>query len=182
MHPQESLIADIIRIEGGYVDHPNDRGGPTKFGITQRVARNYGYTGDMLYLPEDLARWILAQRYWFEPQFDLVYKLSPRIAHELLDTGINQGPETASKYFQRVLNAFNRQAKDYPDLAVDGDIGPITLEALSQLLAVRGPAAEQVVLAALNCLQGASYLGIAAADFTQEDFVYGWINQRVKLP
>ena len=30
----EQMIDDVIRREGGYVDHPRDRGGPTNFGIT----------------------------------------------------------------------------------------------------------------------------------------------------
>lgn len=33
--------------EGGYVDHPSDKGGPTRWGITQTTARAHGYTGDM---------------------------------------------------------------------------------------------------------------------------------------
>ena len=30
----KEIIDGIIKREGGYVDHPADRGGPTKFGIT----------------------------------------------------------------------------------------------------------------------------------------------------
>jgi len=36
------LIDRVIGVEGGYADHPADRGGPTRWGITQAVARAYG--------------------------------------------------------------------------------------------------------------------------------------------
>lgn len=40
----DKMIDDIIRREGEYVDHPNDRGGPTKYGITQKTLSQYlGY-------------------------------------------------------------------------------------------------------------------------------------------
>lgn len=40
----EEIIEGIIHKEGGYVNHPNDRGGPTKYGVTQKtLSRYYGY-------------------------------------------------------------------------------------------------------------------------------------------
>jgi lysozyme family protein len=37
------------------VDHPADIGGPTRWGITQAVARRHGYTGEMHALPRHMA-------------------------------------------------------------------------------------------------------------------------------
>jgi lysozyme family protein len=54
-HGDESdrLIDELIEREGGYVNHPGDKGGPTRFGNTEAVARAQGYTGPMALLPRD---------------------------------------------------------------------------------------------------------------------------------
>lgn len=177
----EQLIDGIIQREGGYVDHPNDRGGPTTWGITEAVARANGYTGDMRALPMSFARDVYRRRYWLEPKFASVSLLSDRIAEELADTGVNMGPATATKCLQRALNVLNQDAKLFPDLVVDGAIGPGTLNALAAYLKHRGKTGEQVLLTALNCLQGARYIEIAEKDRTQETFTYGWLRERVVI-
>ena len=40
-----ATIDALIEREGAYSDHPADRGGPTRWGITEQVARAYGYYG-----------------------------------------------------------------------------------------------------------------------------------------
>lgn len=35
----EQYLDDLIKREGGYVNNPADRGGATKYGITEAVAR-----------------------------------------------------------------------------------------------------------------------------------------------
>lgn len=181
MEQYESLITEIIHREGGYVDHNSDRGGPTRFGITERVARNYGFSGSIRDLPESTARNIYAQRYWFEPNLNLVFDMAPSIGVELLDTGVNQGVETAGRFLQKALNAFNKRGQSYPDVVTDGVVGRKTLDALKSFIDQRGQNGVRVLLAALNCQQGALYLKLAADDVTQEDFVYGWILNRVAV-
>jgi lysozyme family protein len=134
----DQLIEDVIAREGGYVDHPADRGGPTRWGITQSVARNQGYDGDMRQLPRANAQSIYRRLYWISPGFDKIAKLCPRIAAELFDSGINMGTGTAAGFLQRALNALNRNARDYADISVDRRVGPETIAALTQFMAVRG--------------------------------------------
>jgi lysozyme family protein len=43
----DELINALIEREGGYVNHPADRGGPTRYGITEAVARAHGYGGPL---------------------------------------------------------------------------------------------------------------------------------------
>jgi lysozyme family protein len=175
----EQLIDELIRREGGYVNHPADKGGPTNWGITQAVARANGYTGDLRQLPRATAEAIYEKLYWKAPGFDRVATASPKIALELFDTGVNMGPGTAATFLQRALNVLNRQGKDYPDLAVDGRIGPRTVAALQALLKARGRDGEKVMLRALDCLQGERYIRLAEANPSQEAFVFGWLLHRI---
>lgn len=175
----DKLIDEVIRREGGYVNHPNDRGGPTNWGITQQVARAYGYLGDMRALPRSAAVNIYKSRYWTGPRFDQAAAICPAIGDELFDTGINMGPGAAGKFLQRALNALNRGASDYPDITADGNVGPMTLNALKSYMDKRGAAGGEVLRKAIDALQGARYIEIAEANKTQESFVYGWIAHRV---
>ena len=175
----DELLADLLQREGGYVDHPDDRGGPTNFGITLAVARSAGWAGAMRDLPRDFALAIYRSRYWTGPGFDSVAAFAPGVAAELFDTGVNMGPGTAIAFLQRSLNALNRQGRDWPDMAVDRSIGPATLAALRRLLALRGSSGEAVLLRALNALQGARYIELAEGRAANESFLYGWLSSRV---
>lgn len=171
------LLDDLLNREGGYVNHPSDKGGPTKYGITEAVARAHGYAGDMRDLPLDEAKAIYRRIYWIRPAFDQVAERAPMIAAELFDTGVNMGPAVAATFLQRALTALNRQAKDYPDLNPDGRIGPATLSALDKYLAVRGKA--DVLLKALEVQQGERYIRLAEKRPQNEDFLYGWLANRI---
>ncbi len=175
----EELIDDVIEREGGYVNHPSDRGGPTRWGITQAVARRQGYMGDMRVLPQVDAAAIYKRLYWIAPGFGKVAVHGPKLAAELFDTGINMGTGTAISFLQRALNALNRGASDYPDLAVDRRIGPSTLTALDAFFAKRGSSGEQVLLKAIDALQGAHYVRLAETRPSQEAFLYGWLSNRI---
>jgi len=175
------IIDDIIRAEGGYSDHASDTGGKTMYGITEKVAREAGYSGDMRDLPKDLAREIYCDQYVDGPGFAAIIPLSDQIAAEVVDTGVNMGPAAAGRFLQQCLNAFNAQGRLWPDLVVDGGVGPATIRALKAYLQHRGADAVPVMLKALNCLQGARYIQLAESRPANEDFVFGWIKNRVTL-
>lgn len=174
-----TYINDVITREGDFVDHPSDRGGPTRWGITERVARAFGYEGEMKDLPRELAADIYLQRYWTEPKFDRVAMISPIIAEEMFDTGINMGPSTAVKFLQRSLNVLNLQGKKFPDMRVDGYLGTLSLDALRTFLAHRGIDGERTLFKMLNGLQSVRYIELAEKSPSQEDFEYGWQRSRV---
>ncbi len=176
----DQLIVAVIEREGGYVDHPADRGGATRYGITQAVARAHGYGGAMRELPRGEAEAIYRLLFWNRPCFDRVAIRSPRLAAELFDSGANMGPAVAATCMQRALTALNRSGRDYPDLVPDGRIGEGTLAALDAFLRVRGKSsAETVLLRALEALQGERYLRLAERRPANEAFLYGWLANRI---
>ncbi len=179
----DEMIEATIGKEGRYSNHPSDTGGETMWGITAEVARANGYTGPMRDLPRERAKQIYRAQYFEKPGFAAVATLSPKIAEELFDTGVNMGPYWPSLWLQQWLNGLNRQGRDYADIAEDGVIGKGTVGALGRLFAVRGKAAaENVMLKGLNCSQGARYLDLARKRGANEDFLYGWVANRVGMP
>lgn len=177
----DQMIADLIKVEGGYVDNPHDKGGPTTHGVTEAVARANGYVGHMRDLPYGMAFAIYRKQYFIEPGFSLVYTVSQPVAEEMFDTGVNMGVSIPGSWLQRILNVLNQQGKLWADLVVDGQIGPATVACLRRALEHRGADAEKIIVRALNCLQGARYLDITENREKNESFFAGWLLNRVEM-
>lgn len=112
----DQAFTTLLKHEGGFSDHPADPGGKTRFGITEAVAREAGYRGDMRELPIDLAKRIYKERYWDAVRAD---ELPEAIRYAVFDAAVNSGPRQAIRWLQRAVGA-----KD------DGIIGPKTLAAV----------------------------------------------------
>lgn len=179
--PFDIAYQHILDIEGGYSDHASDRGGKTRYGVTERVARAHGYTGPMAELPREKAREIYKSAYWDILRLDDISAASYPVAKEVFDTGVNSGQARAGQFLQRCLNALNRQGNDFADMTVDGIVGPMTVAALKAYLAKRGKQGETILLRALNSVQGEFLIGLAERDPRQEDFVNGWFWNRVVI-
>ncbi len=176
----DALVAGVIEREGDYVNHPADRGGPTRFGITEQVARAYGYAGAMRLLPRTTAAAIYRRLYWTDPRFDEVAQRYPALAGELFDIGVNMGPKVAATFLQRVLNVHNQGGSHYGDVTADGQIGALTLRALDGFRQRRGAEGGEVLAAGVWSLRGARYIEICEGRATQEAFAYGWFVRSVK--
>lgn len=105
----------LLKHEGGYSDHASDPGGKTRFGVTEAVAREVGYRGDMRELPLDLAKRIFKDRYWDAVKAE---QLPPAVRYAVFDAAVNSGPGQSAKWLQRALG-----------VADDGVIGPKTIAA-----------------------------------------------------
>lgn len=173
------IIDEVIRKEGGYVDHKHDTGGKTCWGITEAVARANGYGGDMRLLPRELAFSIYWKQYVLKPKFDKLAALSEAVAEECVDTGVNMGVMWGGLFLQQSLNAFNEQGRLWPDLKEDGDCGEATRGALAAYLKHPRRKDAKVLVRAMNCLQGARYIELAQKRPANESFAFGWLAHRV---
>lgn len=169
------IINEVIGIEGCYVDDPIDSGGKTKYGITEYIAKNYGI--NVKDLTEADAFHIYKVGYWDKLSLDNIVLLSPLIAQELFDTKVNLG--NSAKFFQRCLNVLNKNGQYYPDLVVDGAIGPATLSAFRAYFKRRDKTGETVLFNMLNSLQGNHYIQLAERRAKDEKFIFGWFKNRV---
>ena len=172
-----SILASIIFYEGGYSDDPDDPGGKTKYGITERVAREYGYLGSIEDLTQEQATKIYTELYVDQPHFNLLLEINPAIGHKLIDAGVNVGTMRVSLWFQQTLNAFSRDGADYKKIPEDGIIGKKTIEAYQALEKKRGKVkACELVLKALDGQQSSYYLKLAA----YSKYTVGWVDNRVE--
>lgn len=177
---RKNAIAEVIDREGGskYTNRAADRGGPTRWGVTERTARAYGYKGDMQTMPYDIAYAIYSRDFWDFCKCDEIAKYSQELALWVFDYAVNSGPPAAILELQEQLNILNQRGKLYPDFTPAPNIGPKTLAALAAYSKVRD---IKVLAYAYNGCRIAKLKNIAKADASQEDNIYGWYQRVIKI-
>lgn len=175
-------IGPTLGKEGGYVNHPSDRGGETMFGITIAQARAAGYTGAMRAMPRPTAIEIYRLYYFQQPGFDRIHEIDAPLGMLLLDLGINFGTGRVGGWLQRALNVLNSRGKRWPDLTVDNVAGAMTRAALQALIRQRGDDGRRVITGMVRAMASVRYVEIAEANPSQEDFLFGWQLHRGIAP
>ncbi|CDZ67624.1 Secretion activator protein [Neorhizobium galegae bv. orientalis] len=117
----EKSLAKVLVHEGGYVNHPDDPGGATNQGVTQRVYDDYRRSIDakpqtVRLLSNGERDSIYRMRYWALIKGD---SLPPGISYVVFDGAANSGPSQSVKWLQRALG-----------VKADGLIGTETLNAV----------------------------------------------------
>lgn len=187
-YTRDNIVADVIGIEGGYVNDPTDRGGETNWGITAATAAQYksqlvaqfSWDGTMKNLTQPMASYIYVQEYWNKMSLDAIFAVNqytPMLADLLFEAGVNIGWNQVAQYFQQSLNVLNNQQSYYADLKVDGNIGPVSVKALQSLLTARPSDALVNLLWMVSALIGARYITIAVNNESQEKYESGWQNR-----
>lgn len=166
----DDMIDDVLIREGGFVDHPADRGGPTNFGITQKtLSRYYGRAAtveEVRSLSREVAEEIYRRNYYKGPGIDT---LPDFIQPFIFDSAVNHGPRRAIKFLQNVCN----QAGYQPPLSLDGAMGPNTRRGAEWAFQAMG----NVLLEALIEERRNFYLMIVEANPSQKVFLKGWMNR-----
>jgi lysozyme family protein len=155
-----SIIDDIIRREGSkYTNHPEDRGGPTKYGITletlRRATNPYATANDVASLTEQHARAIYADLYvkpfeWIDDE---------PLRELMVDCAVQHGVNRAVKFLQAAVGA-----------TVDGVVGEKTQAAYRfrpRVIVYRRVLAERIKF----------YGDIITHDPSQAVFAAGWMRR-----
>lgn len=149
-------IVKTLAKEGGakFTDVPNDKGGATKYGISQAAYPKV----DIRNLTEQQARDIYKRDYWDRVRGDDL--TSQMIAENLFDTAVNMGVRTASRLAQIMLNI----------QPADGIIGSGSLGVINQQN-------EKDFLVQFTLVKIGYYANLCNKDRTQSKFLLGWINR-----
>lgn len=97
--------------EGGYSNNRMDPGGPTRWGVTQKVAYANGYKGDMQFYPKEEAAKVYRAKYWDPMRLD---EMPEVIRFPAFDGAVNSGVAQSSMWLQEALgHAQNGRIDDY---------------------------------------------------------------------
>lgn len=118
----QTAIAHVLASEGGYVNHPDDPGGPTNLGITLADARHYwkpnATAADVKAMSIDIAKQIYRAHYWNALSCD---SLPAGVDYCVFDYGVNSGVARSARVMQRLLR-----------VEADGVVGPQTVAAANK--------------------------------------------------
>lgn len=176
----DKALAYTLAEEGGWSNHPKDKGGATNFGITFGVFKGLGRAadldGDGQITPEDLrlldrekAKEIYRQLYWPWDKHE-VARVDPRILIKVFDIGVNCGPRMAAILLQRAINKTRGNF-----IAEDGVIGPKTI---TGILGCQ----PNALLFSLCEVQLGFYNAIVIRDPSQQVFINGWKKRAMRIP
>lgn len=159
----QQLITEVLKREGWdkFTDHPADRGGPTKWGITQRAWSDYirqeVTAHDIRLITEDEARGFYFEVYIFTPGFHAIWDENLRSL--VVDCAVNHGPYRACRWLQLAAG-----------VKADGKYGPRTDAAVN--------GSDPVVLSLRIVSRRIKLYGrIVSKDHSQAVFSAGWNNR-----
>ncbi|HHB82048.1 MAG TPA: hypothetical protein ENK61_01120 [Devosia sp.] len=119
-------LTQVLRHEGGYVDHPRDPGGATNFGITRKTLAGWRHINPWFKLKKSEVRTLK------KPEVAAIYRalywdrcrgalLANGLDHALFDYAVNSGPSRAIRHLQGLVGA-----------KTDGVLGALTLKAIQR--------------------------------------------------
>lgn len=171
MNNFERCLPIVLGAEGGYSDHPADRGGKTNMGITEGTLSNAYSKGivshkDVKKLTRDEAMKIYQALYWTPCGAD---KMPWPLCLLHFDAAVNHGIGGAGKLIQRTVNSIKG-----PVLKIDGAVGPATLAELKSM---------EIKFFCLELLKTRReyFEAIVRNNPSQKVFLKGWLNRIDKL-
>lgn len=197
-----AAVAELLDIEGGFVDDPADHGGATKYGISLRFLKAEGafdqdgdgfaefdlnFDGDIdgldiRALTKADARVLYHRCFWLKVGAE---QLPAPLGEALFDQAVNGGLTAAGKLLQRAVNHCLMEAAKIGAtppalLKVDGAIGRTTLDAVLWVLRYPGQGMARLIEAYRDAVRE-RYRQIAARFPSQKKFLRGWLARAERL-
>lgn len=157
MRLPDQAWAWILRAEGGEVADADDRGGHTKYGISQRAYPDE----DIGELTQARARELYARDYWEPAGCEAID--SPGLALAHFDAAVNHGVSKAVKLLQQAIG-----------VAVDGIVGPNTVSGANA-------GDPRIHIVELLGRRAVLYHEIVDANASQGKFLRGWLLRTYRL-
>jgi lysozyme family protein len=157
----DEVIKPLLAREGGYVNHPDDRGGATNFGITQAVftewlARQGKTWRDVKTLTEDEASRMYFTQYWLPAHCQ---EVPPGLRDLHFDAAVNHGVARAVRMLQEAAG-----------VTPDGVVGPKTKAAMTVI-------SPELLKARYVSIRYRFYGRIIKRDRSQLSFITGWLSR-----
>lgn len=154
-------VSKILRLEGGFVNNPNDLGGCTNKGITLETFKDFYGRGntvdDLKCITDEQAAEIYRKNYWDKVKAERI-DFSP-LSYLLADFAVNSGVRTAVKGIQKIVG-----------VEVDGIIGNMTLNAINEYDGTE-------LFNRLKEYRVEHYQKIVENNPSQKIFLRGWLNR-----
>lgn len=161
---EQTIGRTIDTFEGGYVNNPSDKGGPTNMGITLQTLRQINpdaTIADIKNLSRAEAISIYDKNYW---QKYAIVDMPEGIQDVVFDTFVQHNPQTAIKLIQSALNSMGQS------IEVDGKMGSNTLKAINTVN-------TEQLRGTLLGVRRQYYENKVAENPSQQQFLKGWLNR-----
>ena len=173
----ETAVEKVLEHEGGYVDHANDPGGATNYGISLRfVKQSTGIdldvdgdgdidADDIKAMTAEQAKEIYKTEFWEKYGYDMIENSD--VATKIFDMCVNMGPRQAHKLVQRACNAVTND----DTLSVDGVLGKKSLGAINDINL------NANLLNPIREVQSNFYKNLAEKKPKLQVFLKGWLRR-----
>lgn len=163
----KQAVKELLRAEGGYVDHPSDPGGATNYGISLRWYKQAvdedAEPYDIEQLSKGQAKSLYYRFFWSSDRHNISYDDLPQgVAYCLFFLAVNTGRPRAHRLLQKTLKKMGQNLK------VDGLLGRRTKLASSAV-------DERELISRLSVETISFYLKLNKPEFQE-----GWIYRAVE--